>query len=668
MNSKAKLFYDINEPFAAGFFEVEADSPALKFCRAYRRFLEMAPLPEYKREDSLYPYQNLWCADYAVNPQYCRQFAVNYDVLTKKSSDAAELFREFDSKYGDFLAVEGAAEASAYAAYIDAWNHAAPNLKRSVGEGLMAYEARVSAMKNEELRTALQDLLLGIRHYYQRVVAYLESVNAEQRLLAAFRKVPYAPAETAYEALVSANFVLCLDGCDNIGFIDGWLPKYWKGEDLTQDLRCLMLRLQVTNNWSITIGPAYNELTKQYLRASRGLARPMVELRTTPDMPDDMWQAALESVLSGSGQPGFYNETAIQARLRERLPDAPAEDLYEFAGMGCTETNMSGMTYSGGIDANLNVLKVFDEVMREKLPASKDFEEFFRCFMTRLHQVQDNLIRFVNHYYNKRAEISFAPMRTLFTDDCIDREKGYFQGGARYTYAVPSDSGIPNAADSLLAVKELVFEKKLYTPEAFISAVDNRDPQFLARIKTCPAYGVANAEADALVHEITSRYYRHYRSARLDLGEGFFPTSHQFNRHVMEGCCVGNTPDGRMKDMPVADSIAAVNGKAVKGPTLMLKSAASFDQSEIYAIPVLNLSITRKFEPDLLRSLIEGYFEMGGTQMQITCVNSETLRDAKKNPDAYRDLIVRVGGYSEYFTHLTKELQDAVIARTMFES
>ena len=88
MNSKAKLFYDINEPFAAGFFEVETDSPALKFCRAYRRYLEMAPLPEYKREDSLYPYQNLWCADYAVNPQYCRQFAVNYDVLTKKSSEA----------------------------------------------------------------------------------------------------------------------------------------------------------------------------------------------------------------------------------------------------------------------------------------------------------------------------------------------------------------------------------------------------------------------------------------------------------------------------------------------------------------------------------------------------------------------------------------------------
>ena len=98
----------------------------------------------------------------------------------------------------------------------------------------------------------------------------------------------------------------------------------------------------------------------------------------------------------------------------------------------------------------------------------------------------------------------------------------------------------------------------------------------------------------------------------------------------------------------------------------MLKSASCFEQSQIYSIPVLNLSITRKFRPEILRSLIEGYFKMGGTQLQITCVNRDTLLEAKKNPDAYKDLIVRVGGYSEYFCSLSPELQDAVIARTMF--
>ena len=99
----------------------------------------------------------------------------------------------------------------------------------------------------------------------------------------------------------------------------------------------------------------------------------------------------------------------------------------------------------------------------------------------------------------------------------------------------------------------------------------------------------------------------------------------------------------------------------------MLISAASFDQSMIYAIPVLNLSISTKFKPQVLRGLIETYFKMGGTQVQITYTDRETLIDAKKNPDDHGDLVVRVGGYSDFFISLNSDLQDAVIERTMFE-
>lgn len=668
MNSTARMFYDIGEPFAAGFFEWDAASPARMFCRAYRRFLEEAPLPEYRQDDPFYPYGNLWCDDYAVNPQYCSQFIADYDRLESKSVNCAAIFRDFAAAHGDFFRVEGREAGSRYAAYIDGWNHAAPNFRRIVSEGLATYETHVQAMENADLREALLDLLTGIRTYHGRILTYLESVHAEERLLCALLKVPYAPAESAYEALVSCNFVLCLDGCDNLGFIDGWLPAYWKGEDLTHELRSLMLRILRCGNWSMTIGPVYSGLTKQYLRASEGLARPMIELRTCADMPDDIWEAALERVLSGGGQPAFYNEEAIQRRLRERFPHAPEEDIYEFAGMGCTETNMSGMTLSGGIDVNLNVLKVFDEVMREKLHLCSSFSEFYEAFMTRLGQVQDDLIRFVDQYYTRRSEICFAPIRTLFTDDCISREKGYYSGGPRYTYAIPSDSGIPNTVDSLLVIRELVFEKKMYTPDGFLSALDAQEPRLLGLIRSCPAYGIGSRIADELIHDLTSRFYAHYRHAELAIGDGFLPTSHQFVRHVAEGYTVGHTPDGRRKDTPVADSIAAVNGKAVKGPTLMLKSAAAFDQSMVYAIPVLNLSITRKFSPDVLRSLIEGYFEMGGTQIQITCIDRDTLLEAQRDPDAHRDLIVRVGGYSEYFHRLSRDLQNAVIARTMFES
>ena len=176
-----------------------------------------------------------------------------------------------------------------------------------------------------------------------------------------------------------------------------------------------------------------------------------------------------------------------------------------------------------------------------------------------------------------------------------------------------------------------------------------------------------NGSPDNLMNDLTKRFFAHYRYKRLDLGEGFLPTSHQFIRHTTEGQVTGNTPDGHRAGTPLADSIAAVNGKATEGPTRMLISAASFDQSMVYGIPVLNLSISKDFRPEVLRALIEGYFKMGGTQMQLTYVDRETLLDAKRNPDAHEDLVVRVGGYSDYFVNLSPALRKAVVERNVHE-
>ena len=194
MNKIAKLFYGIGEPFAAGFFEEETDSPAVKFCRAYRRFYENCPLPEYKSDDCLYPYGKFFCHDYAVNPNYCRQYEVNTEKLVQKSPKAAEYFNEFQRKHGSFLDVEGAADAAKYSVYLDGWNHAALNFKRIVSEGLDLYEKRVNAMKDATLSCALLDVLAGIRSFHTRSVEYLESVNAEKRLIDALKKVPFSPA------------------------------------------------------------------------------------------------------------------------------------------------------------------------------------------------------------------------------------------------------------------------------------------------------------------------------------------------------------------------------------------------------------------------------------------------------------------------------------------
>ena len=194
------------------------------------------------------------------------------------------------------------------------------------------------------------------------------------------------------------------------------------------------------------------------------------------------------------------------------------------------------------------------------------------------------------------------------------------------------------------------------------------DDMFYAELKTVPAYGRGDQRCDSLAHDLTSRFYAYYLDKKLDVGIGYFPTAHQFRRHIWFGKAVGPTPDGRHGQMPVADSLAPVNGKATKGPTVMLNAAAQYEQKDIYGMAVTNLSISPKCKPEALRALIEGYFAMGGTQLQITAQNPQLLLEARKDPDSHRDLIVRIGGYSDYFYRLSDEIKDAVIARTVFET
>jgi len=666
MNEKAQHLLAFGEPFAAGLLEL-AESGSLPeiYCRAYRRYYETCPI-HYRAGAPLFPVgftvgaythpapaleeglTNTTC----VIPHYARQYTADLRGLRQKDPRAAEIFEEFSSRYR----------------FIGGWNHSMLNYKRILAEGIDEYERRLLAKKESAFRTALLDLIAGLRAYHARAIAVLPAMGAPQELLNALARVPFSPARTAYEAIVALNYCLALDGWDNVGRLDSILAPYHRGEDLRPWIRCLMENIQTNNTWSITLGPDYSEVTYQALEASVGLARPLIELRVSKDMPQELWELAAHRALEGGGQPAFYNESAIMERLHNRIPHLTEQDALEFAGGGCTETSFAGLTYASGTDPNINVLAIFEKYMHEQLPLAVSFEAFYEGFCALLHREQDAQMSRINENWNQCAVCCFAPIRTLFIDDCIDNETGWFQGGARYSFSVHPDSGMPNTVDSLLAIRHLIFEEKRYTPQEFLTLLTAEDDDFFAVLRTCPAYGVGDERADALVKDLTTRFYAHYLTGRLDLGLGFFPTAHQFDRHIPAGAVVGATPDGRRARQPEADSLAAVNGKAVKGPTVMLKSAACYEQKDIYGMAVTNLSITRKYRPEVLRALVEGYFKMGGTQLQITAIDRETLQKARKDPDSYRDLIVRVGGYSEYFYRLSDNLKNAVIARTLFDT
>lgn len=149
------------------------------------------------------------------------------------------------------------------------------------------------------------------------------------------------------------------------------------------------------------------------------------------------------------------------------------------------------------------------------------------------------------------------------------------------------------------------------------------------------------------------------------LGKAFLPASIQFMSQTGAGKGIGATPDGRKSGEPLCDSLSAIFGKDENRPTALLKSVTSLDLKKALGIPVLNFNIQPGFSGSILKSLILGYMNLGGIQMQITCTSTETLLDAYENPENHRNLIVRVGGYSEYFNAHSDELKKMIIKRTI---
>ena len=654
MNAYAQLFYDIGEPYAAGLFEAPEKGYFYRHAVANARYLEALRPAAFEEGDLLYPCGNRYMDwDRAVVPAFATTYQVNWKLLRQKSEKAYDLLWEFAQisklTYG--------------------WTHAAPNYKRIVKEGLSSYRERVLKQPDGEFKDGLLVLLAGIENYIRRSAAYLKEAGAPDALVEALNKVPFAAAETYYEGLVTWNLIFYLDGGgDNLGFVDDGLAHLYAGEDLTEVLHQLFSNIDAVGTWSCTIGGSYNEVTRQALRAIRNRRRPMLELKVNKDMPEDIWELAINNIKTGATNPSFYNDQGIRDMMHAQFPQIPEEELKLFVGCGCTETNLQGITRAGGTDGNVPLLLLLEKYLHAHLKEAASFEEFYEGFCKESVRNVDEHIDLVISHYQYMAQYLPNPIRTLFTDDCIEKGKDFNAGGARYTWTQTSDSGLINTIDSLAAIRELVFETQKYTPEDFLEKLTAEDPGLYQDLQHCPCFGTDNEAVDLLAREYTQRIYSVYqKKPPQDFIDGYLITEHQFLRYEAEGRLVGPTPDGRKAGEPTCDSIAAIRGKAVKGPTAMLKSAAKLPQHLALGISVLNLTLTKDAVGKALRPLVESYFAMGGIQVQVTSTSPEELLDAYHHPEKHKDLVVRVGGYSDYFINLTPALRKAVVERNVHE-
>ncbi|MBQ3134595.1 MAG: hypothetical protein IJB75_02145 [Oscillospiraceae bacterium] len=654
----SKRFLELGEYGAAGLFEQPERSLFYRKAMGLRRYLETCRLPAYEGKP-LYP-SGLLDRDYAIVPSFMNGFVLMQDNRHRIGSELADAFeREFRVYNGGSVPPEHTIAGNMSL-------HSIPHYERVLREGLLAYIPRIEKIEDVDMRDGLLELIAGIQCWVDRCVSYLKSVRAEERVIQAMARVPLYPARDIYEAVFAWNAVMYLDGCDNLGSLANGLLPYFNGENIVPLLENLYDNLDINEGYSMSLHTNYTPLTLQCLEAVKGRRRPMIELFVDETTPSEVWEKAFEAIRTSCGQPAFYNPKGMLGGLQKKFPELTEEDLRMFCGSGCTESQIAGYTNVGSVDCGINLLWILERSMYSRLPRAQTFEEFYEGFIDDVRGNVDIVTREISSSQIKRSKYSPLPMRTLLIDDCIDNGTDFNQFGTRYKWSIVSFGGMINVIDSLLVIRDIVFRDKTCEKEAFLQLLSESDEQFLDRCRRHPcAFGTDDPEANAMATRVSTDIYSMLDDKKPAMSDGFLPASIMFRSVANFGRLVGATPDGRPAKAPLCDSLGAIYGKDVKGPTALLRSVASLDLERAIGTPVLNFNIDPEIEDEKLRALILGYMALGGQQMQLSCASAETLQEAYDHPELHRNLVVRVGGFSDYFNNLTDEMKRMIIARSI---
>lgn len=651
---KDELLAD-GEFLCAGLFEDEKRSLFYRKSLGLKRFYENCELSEYHGE-LLYP------SGAAKRTPYYLTDLLPDQVGRIKDPEISRKYRE------EFLFDYAANVPSEHRVAGNMYTHSMPYYERILKEGLLSYIPRINRISDRDMRDGLLLLVEGIREYIERCVGYLESVKADTRLINALKKAPLYPADSIYEAVVGWNFIMYFDGCDNLGCVADGIYPYYKGEDIVPLLENLFDNLDANNGYSMSLGMTYHPVTAQCLKAIRGKRRPMTELFVGKDTPDEIWKLAFEAIRSGGGQLAFYNKEKLPRILMDKFSCLTEADARRFCGGGCTESMIAGLSNVGSLDAGINLLLILEKTIYGSLVRSDSFSVFCDAYLEEVERTVNTVTDAICLSQKQRAEHNPLPLRTLLIDDCIDKGLDYNNGGARYKWSIINFAGLINVIDSLLVIRDMVFEDKKISAGEFVRKLRDGDTDFLNLCRNhTPCYGSGDPDVNEFAHFLSSRIFSMLDGRKPYIGESFIPASIQFMSQVDAGRLVGATPDGRACGEPLCDSLAAIFGKDRNGPTSLLESVTSIALDKACGIPVLNFNLTAKFDDNILKALILGYMELGGIQMQITCSSKEQLLDAYAHPELYGNLVVRVGGYSEYFNRLSNALKRMVIDRSIQE-
>ena len=526
-------------------------------------------------------------------------------------------------------------------------------------------------------------------------------------------QVPEGPARTFREAIQALWFAHMIMGwedginANSIGRIDQFLYPYYEAdlrEDrLTRDearelIECLWLKLYKTYDVQQAIlggqtpdgRDATNDLTVLCLEATRdlGLIR-CLSVRVHRGTPMKLLEAAFELVEQGGGIPFFFNDEAIIPALVDK--GIPLEEARNYAIIGCVEVTIPGKTNPHAVSHMMNLAKCFELALNDGRDPATGVQLGPRTGMladfSSADQVLDAYKAQFEYFAAHAVQVSNTgelnqpydfplPYHSILTSDCVERGRDLTQGGAVYNYHSTCAIGIPNVADSIMALQKLVFEEGRLTLEEMADLLrtdfHGREDRRQMLLKGAPKYGNDEEEVDRLAAEVAEHYCRHMATYRTVYGGTFHAHLFSFVWNINPcGKKTGALPDGRRKGEPVAYSLSPMQGRDHQGLTAMLNSLARIphhlsagSSSAIIGLdPVLFRGEGRRKTLQLVKTAID----RGVGQMQFNVVSADTLRNAQQHPDQYRNLAVRVSGYSYRFCLLDKDMQDHIIARTKHE-
>jgi formate C-acetyltransferase len=431
---------------------------------------------------------------------------------------------------------------------------------------------------------------------------------------------------------------------------------------------------------------AVNEVTYLLLDVieEMRLLQPSSSIQVSKKNPDRFVKRAAKIIRTGFGQPSVFNtDVVVQEMIRvgKSVVDARCGGT-----SGCVETGAFGKE-NYNLTGYFNMPKVLEITLNNGVDRRsgqrigletgdptqfKSFGELFQAYERQLKTFVNIKIRGNNVIERLYARYMPAPFLSLLIDDCITRGKDYHDGGARYDTSYIQGVGTGTMADALTAIQYCVFDKKTLTMEELLAALKNdfaeqeRIRQML--LNKTPKYGNDDDYADQTMVSVFEAYFKAIDGRPNTRGGTYRINLLPTTVHVYFGSVVGATPDGRRAWLPLSEGISPAQGADRHGPTAVIKSAAKMDH-----VRTGGTLLNQKFTPQLLKDdegldrlvqLIRTYFKLDGHHIQFNVVEAATLRAAQENPEQYRDLIVRVAGYSDYFCDLGRVLQDEIIART----